>query len=336
MKLLVAYPHDMNGSAYHRVCVPARALGAQGVHVTRVNDLMDVPAHRMAQFDAVLVNRVLTTQAVHPAFGDPLTFTNEVEQRIRESGIRVILDLDDTWHLPVSHPQYDYWKKTQHVDAIIAAMNVAHAVWCSTEPLLEQVRQLHGNAHLVMNGINPDHDPQWKHLEKAHSDRMRLGVTITHEHLPDIGRLREALHKLRKRDNWEVVVLDRTNDMRHKISKTLGTSRITMRPWLPVEQYAEHYRHIDLLLCPLAHTPFNTFKSDIKLAECAASRTAVLCEPYGPYRGTRHAVREWYTDLPAIVNDPLALKALVPNAARYGTAESDRVRLETLKRIIGK
>jgi glycosyltransferase involved in cell wall biosynthesis len=56
------------------------------------------------------------------------------------------------------------------------------------------------------------------------------------------------------------------------------------REWTKdVNNFATHYRNIDVLLAPLDTNSFNEVKSELKFAEAGFTHTAVICSNYGPY-----------------------------------------------------
>ena len=56
------------------------------------------------------------------------------------------------------------------------------------------------------------------------------------------------------------------------------------REWTKdVNNFATHYRNIDVLLAPLDTNSFNEVKSELKFAEAGFTRTAVVCSEFGPY-----------------------------------------------------
>ncbi len=335
IKVLIAYPLDMDGSAYHRLHVPALALATAGMQVTRVDDIMHIPEAELAAHDVLIVNRQITNLAIDPKkSNDPLLLVREAMARIERSGIRVVLDMDDTWRLPANHALYRWAKVTAQKEAILWSMAVAHVVWCSTEPLLRDVTSLGHKPHLVPNGISK-WDAQWEKLDKVPSPELRLGVVCNQTHLRDIKRLKPALRRMKRQPGWHVVALGVPDEQHRAVIDALGTDRVHFRPWLPAMNYAEHYRHMDVLLCPLDRDKFNAYRSDIKLAECAFSRTAVVCEMHGPYRGTRFCVNHWETDLPLLVRDRAELmRKHLPNPVRFGTDESDKVRIRTIETLM--
>jgi glycosyltransferase involved in cell wall biosynthesis len=56
------------------------------------------------------------------------------------------------------------------------------------------------------------------------------------------------------------------------------------RQWTKdISQYATHYNDIDVLLAPLKETPFNKFKSQLKVIEAGFFKKALIAQDFGPY-----------------------------------------------------
>jgi len=56
------------------------------------------------------------------------------------------------------------------------------------------------------------------------------------------------------------------------------------REWTKgLDEFAKHYRNIDVLLAPLDTNQFNEVKSELKLIEGGFTKTAVICTDFGPY-----------------------------------------------------
>ena len=63
------------------------------------------------------------------------------------------------------------------------------------------------------------------------------------------------------------------------------------REWTKdVNNFATHYRNIDVLLAPLDTNSFNEVKSELKFAEAGFTRTGIICSNYGPYTIGSHSI----------------------------------------------
>lgn len=57
------------------------------------------------------------------------------------------------------------------------------------------------------------------------------------------------------------------------------------REWTKsVDEFAKHYRNVDVLLAPLDDNEFNVVKSELKFAEAGFTHTALICSNVGPYK----------------------------------------------------
>ena len=56
------------------------------------------------------------------------------------------------------------------------------------------------------------------------------------------------------------------------------------REWTKgTDEFAKHYRNVDVLLAPLDCNSFNEVKSELKFAEAGFTHTALVCTDFGPY-----------------------------------------------------
>lgn len=56
------------------------------------------------------------------------------------------------------------------------------------------------------------------------------------------------------------------------------------REWTKdINEFAKHYRNVDVLLCPLAQNGFNEVKSELKFIEAGFTNTAIIASDFGPY-----------------------------------------------------
>lgn len=61
-------------------------------------------------------------------------------------------------------------------------------------------------------------------------------------------------------------------------------NEIYRREWTKdVNEFAKHYRNIDVLFAPLDCNGFNEVKSELKFIEAGFTKTAVICSDFGPY-----------------------------------------------------
>jgi hypothetical protein len=104
----------------------------------------------------------------------------------------------------------------------------------------------------------------------------------------------------------------------------LPAARYEHIPRVPLPQLLTATSRIDVGVAPLADTPFNRSRSDIKLKEYASGGAAWLASPVGPYRdhGERQGGQlvgddEWYEAIDRMIDDRRWRRRLIKRAVRW-------------------
>lgn len=64
----------------------------------------------------------------------------------------------------------------------------------------------------------------------------------------------------------------------------LADREMYRREWTKdINEFAKHYRNVDVLLCPIAKNGFNAVKSELKFIEAGFTDTAIIASDFGPY-----------------------------------------------------
>lgn len=88
-------------------------------------------------------------------------------------------------------------------------------------------------------------------------------------------------------DNYKIVS-PHYKDFLHKFLPTAQYPLVENEPYrrqwtMDVNNYAKHYRNVDVLLVPLDNNEFNSVKSELKFVEAGFTKTAVIASNFGPY-----------------------------------------------------
>lgn len=331
---MMAIPPIPNGTEYHRLVVPSVMLCQQpDIQVFHVKDLIYVPLKMMQEMDVIIVSRLISLFPMYEA---------RVIEKLEQCDAKLIVDIDDHWILPKGHPGYALWKESDTGSHMQIALHRADAVWCTTEKILRNCRNVtSADCYLVENGISK-YDEQWKGVEQKRPwPELMIGVSVMPNHWPDIEKLRKPLQALRKQRGWRLVGMGSFPKYREHVQKILGTDRIRFLDTEKPHEYASVYQDIDLLICPLQHSEYNKYRSDIKLAEAVFSNTPVMLEDFGPYKGHPFSVRSW-DKLVGVVTDYLTTNRNVLDDYRMdadakdwrSTDEPDAVRLESIRKLV--
>lgn len=248
--------HKVNsGVSYHRVFAPL--IAHNGADVMFIEKITDVEPDMWSKVTHIFTSRVF-----------PVEPFDDFVKLCRKEGIKLIVDNDDWWVLPPTHPlrgMYADKMKTR----IIRSMKAADEVWVTNKHLASKVRKYNTNIRIIPNAISV---PTWQ-VEREPSDKVRFGYIGGNHHQIDI---RESKIDL---TGYEAYVADVDN------YPQLMNAPYTLKT-LPPSAYHKLYNLFDVSLVPLSTSEFAKCKSHLKMLEAGFSKCALIVsrtEPYLPF-----------------------------------------------------
>ncbi|HEY0833604.1 MAG TPA: glycosyltransferase [Azospirillum sp.] len=218
----------------------------------------------------------------------------------------------------IVHELDDWPEHAGYADNGFIGFRAVHAVQVSTPAIAEFARRF--NPHVA---VFPN---QLAALPPRQPARARDEVVLFFGALnrtADAQAILPALNRvLAARPNLRVDVIHDEG-----FFQGLATARKTFRPLCAYDVYRRTLGHSDIAVLPLADTPFNRAKSDLKFLEAAAEGVAVLASPtvyaasIDPGRTGLlfHDAEEFERQLLRLVDDP-ALRASLADAAHAHVA----------------
>ncbi|WP_122466084.1 rhamnan synthesis F family protein [Brevundimonas lutea] len=218
---------------------------------------------------------------------------DDLLSRVEDAGASLIFDVDDALHLiDATHP--DHAAFAPRLAAMDRVARSAGAIWCATGPLADHYRGFTPTVQVIENRLDAR---LWRAaLARRPADSVREGPirllymgTATHD--ADLAPLFAALD-----------AAERARPGRFALTLVGGQRETEPRPWLRVlnpppsqrayprfvrwlgRQVAADGEPFEAGLAPLADTPFNAGKSDLKILDYAALGLAPVVEAVGPYR----------------------------------------------------
>lgn len=274
-------PSDKGACAYYRLAWPANAVAEQTDWDVEIHDPGEVFVRQpfaiqgiddLDSLDVVVMQRIATPRQVR------------LVSAFQRLGIAVVIDVDDLLSdIEQDNKSYKYWNESimeipRHKYLEQATHN-ADLVTVSTPALVRRYAR-HGRVLALRNSL-PNHayvDPAAAY--DRHAGRGDRDVVVGWS-----GSLDSHPHDLEAMGNGLRTAMDYNPRLRfhvvgdHKpVAERLGLdmSRVTGTGWLPIEEYHEALREIDIALVPLVNTRFNNAKSHLKALEFAASGAFVL------------------------------------------------------------
>jgi glycosyltransferase involved in cell wall biosynthesis len=303
MKILALFPH-MGGSDYHRLYIPMKRMQIDNpdieVSIVQGRSLPD-----MDGYDLVIFNRYLY-QYHYP-----------IIQKLAELDIPYILDLDDHWKLPKYHYATKFSKEVDLPNAVKDAIRYAAGVTCPTENLASEIRPLNHNVCILPNVIEWT-DAQWA-VKKTESKEIRFGWVGGISHENDLHLISEAVEHTGV--NFTLCGVT-PHPIWDRIRNRFPNA--TIGDGLPVNEYGVLYSNIDVLLCPLEATKWNSMKSELKVLESAEYNIPVIASNVYPYKymeknmGVRlveNNTKSWVNTIEFYLNNPN--KVAIDGKANY-------------------
>lgn len=303
IKILVVTQPTETGLTYHRQTVPHRHLEANysEYRVDITYDVSEATKEELSQYQIVSFLRLVSEKGE----------TEKIIQNCKDAGCKVVLDIDDYWHLHPTHELYKAYNKHDIPNQTIAGLVNADWVTTTTEHFADKIREFNKNVVVLPNSVD-ENEPQYK-VNDTYSDRMRFGYIAGVYHVPDARLMYEGMkdvHKKIKKDKYQFCLggynpnqaynfiefmftneyKALSSDYREYLAKYTqednhkGDSENYKRLWAKdVNNYASLYNDIDVALVPLVEHNFNSYKSQIKIIEAGWFKKSVIVSNVMPY-----------------------------------------------------
>jgi len=301
-------------SGIYRTWIPMQALAYRGhsVHVEERN----VIENPQPLFDADVVH------FCRSCFG-PM---ERLARALKEAGVAIVWDNDEDFlEVPKGSPGY-VDVRGMHGQRIWSSlksmMRIADVVTTPSETLAERYRAASGADVRVLENYLP---PTFTRPDRA-PVRTDIAVgwhaLLDHERDFERLRLREAFENLLRRHHTLRVV---------GIGVDLGLNSHRYERCEGGVLYAglpEQLLRLDVGIAPLADTPYNRARSNVKLKEYAAMGVPWLASPVGPYASMGedqggHLVGDdrWYEEIDRLVLESDERSVLARRARRWAAGE---------------
>jgi glycosyltransferase involved in cell wall biosynthesis len=196
-KILVA-PGDNAGSGKYRCVDPHIKLQElfPNDFFVEINNAVDFGDFTyLKQFSAVFIHRVPQHN-----YKDAINIITN----LKKLGIKVIIDIDDYWHLDPSHGLYEQVKREGIPQISINCLKLADLVVVPTSILANEVKQFNQNVVVLANALDPTEE-QFK-SKPSESDKLRIGWLGGSSHIKDL-ELIKGISSIGEYNNKSQIVL---------------------------------------------------------------------------------------------------------------------------------
>lgn len=268
-KTIFGLVNKNSGPGWHRIVMPLLMADGPDCYITNAIQEADFEKRKP---DAIYYNRLIS---------------DEVLRLQSKYHFKVVVDVDDWWHLDPHHIMFQYSKEKNMVAHQIKHLRIADVVTTTHERLAEKVYEFNKNVIVVPNAI-PDHAEYFptKRTESAKGHtRVFWQGSVTHE--ADIKLLKKTVKKL-DREKFMMVMCGLTDQVEWFRMASTFTDNERMPgvvlPGAPPHEYYHNYQYADIAVVPLLSTKFNAQKSNLKILEAAHIGIPVIASNVHPYK----------------------------------------------------
>ncbi len=271
MKLGVAYINEQVNSFY-RAYLPMMAMQERGHEVVEVLQERGrpLPVEQLLDCELVHIHRLLLTDD-----------HDDCVARLRAAGVAVVLDDDDD--SGAAPPELERFiapgslpRAKRDFERLLARMGEVDLVTTPSGDLADRFEAA-GAVHVeVIDNYLPG---AFNRVKPRGHEGFVIGWHAASEHMLDVEDLglRELLREL----------LDRHPDVRVVtlgIDLELEHERYRREDFVPIDELTQLLADFDVGIVPLADTPFNRGRSNVKAREYAAAGVPWLASPVGAYQ----------------------------------------------------
>lgn len=299
---ILAYGNRDSGCTWHRLTLP---LGFMPECTSFITNFIGKEVLAKDIWQIFLYNRMSP-------------FDNDWQNFRNDTGMKIVMDIDDCWDLPPGHINYETYRENKQ--RIEKNMRCADMVTCTHERLADKIRPLNSNVHVMPNalpfGLNQYKDDR----EPDPEGHTRLFWAGGISHMNDIEILRHPMQRIKALPNIKAVIGGYSNlnqytkDIWDRMVSAF-TCGLQINPVVlgsaPVDKYMDHFMNADIMLIPLERQLWTGYKSNLKLLEAASKRIPVIVSAVDPYLENNppviHVTKQacWYNGVKALLDPEL-------------------------------
>ncbi len=152
---VLAFHKQNSGVSHHRTFAPL--ICHKDVDVFFIEKITDIDPEIWPKVTHIFTSRVF-----------PVEPFEDFVKLCRKEGIKLIVDNDDWWVLPPTHPLLGVYSEQMKMK-IIRSMKAADEVWVTNKHLASKVKKYNTNIRIIPNAISV---PTWQ-VECKRSDEVR-------------------------------------------------------------------------------------------------------------------------------------------------------------------
>jgi glycosyltransferase involved in cell wall biosynthesis len=234
---------------------------------------------------------------------------------LQKKGVKIVVDVDDSWDIPPGHPFYQAWKDRGNREKVIENIKLADLVICATDRLQKKVRELNKNTAVIPNAFPFGYDVYVPN--PGPRQKMSFIYVAGSTHLPDVklldGKFKRIggdqwikdraefilagyeptmIPKYKTKEDYEArngnIIMTKVPNVWDKMAHVFSqTNSHRILNGTNLDEYINFYDQADVAIVPLCQSDWNSYKSELKIVEAAVKGIPVICSSVEPYSNLR-------------------------------------------------
>ena len=235
---LLMQPSDFQGVGSYRNIWPAQSMQKH------FSDEIDVEIAEPNFFDLEYYKKFDIIH-FHRQLG-PYEKTKETCEELRKAGVITIMDIDDYWKPPLTHPLYEIIKSDKLDEKIEGNIKCPDYVTTTTDIFKNYIAKLNPNVHVIPNAVDLSH-PMWKsEVQENKSGKCRISWIGGSSHMHDLKLMQDSFNKLNSstelQDKYQIIICG--FDIRGTITEIHPNGERKVRNILPHESIWNQFENI--------------------------------------------------------------------------------------------
>jgi len=182
-------PSDLSGVGHFRSIWPAQEM--QKKYKDKF-EIKIIPNYNFNNLEALKKYDIIH---FHRQLG-PFERIDEIYNTLKESNVTLIMDVDDYWSPPTTHPLYQAVKENNITEKITENLKRADYVTTTTNLFANKIKKFNKNVIVMPNAIDTNHK-MWKKDESIpKTDKVRVSWIGGSSHLEDLKLIKTSMSRL--------------------------------------------------------------------------------------------------------------------------------------------
>jgi glycosyltransferase involved in cell wall biosynthesis len=186
---ILLIPSDTQGVGHFRNIWPAKEINKS------FGDEFDVEINHQPNYRNIEYFQQFDIVHFHRHIG-PYEGSEELFPKIREAGTILVMDIDDYWEPPTTHPLYEIAKSDGISEKIVKNLGLADYITTTTSVFAEHIKKHNENVHVIPNALDMEHKMWNNETHENNSGRCRISWIGGSSHYHDLELMRQGFQKL--------------------------------------------------------------------------------------------------------------------------------------------